>query len=86
MSVVTCVVCGASAETGQPMAHVDCIHGPWGRGVPSATDGICDQCRGRRRIARMIEVVQRDMKVQQYEWDDSPVPLQGKPWTKMANG
>jgi len=53
------------------MAHVDCI---------------CDQCRGRRRIARMIEVVQRDMKVQQYEWDDSPVPLQGKPWTKKANG
>ena len=71
MSVVTCVVCGANAETGQPMAHVDCI---------------CDQCRGRRRIARMIEVVQRDMKVQQYEWDDSPVPLQGKPWTKKANG
>lgn len=39
------------------MAHDDCI---------------CDACRGRRRIARMIEVIQRDMKVQQFEWDGTP--------------
>jgi hypothetical protein len=71
VTFVTCVVCGQERTSDDPQAY---------------EDEVCSSCRGKRRIARMIDVIKRDMQVPTYDWDGTPAPPVGIATLNRLNG